>query len=47
MMRAVSDSAVDFLGAPRALVDPGRALPFEGESNTLMSTRVRAAGVPR
>lgn len=37
MMRAVSNAPSAFLGAPRPKVDAGRALPFEGESNTLMS----------
>lgn len=37
MLRAVTNKPDDFLGAPRGLVDPGRALPFSGDPNTLMA----------
>ena len=43
MMRTVSTAPSDFLGGPRALVDPGRPLPFTGDSNTLMAN---AFGLP-
>jgi hypothetical protein len=38
VMRSVSGAPSAFLGAPRALVDAGRPLPFEGDSTTLMSS---------
>lgn len=43
MMRTVSSTPSQFLGGPRALVDAGRPLPFDGESNTLIA---RAFGLP-
>ena len=43
MTRAVSKRPADLLGDPRALVDPGRTLPFEGDPNTMMAN---AFGLP-
>jgi hypothetical protein len=43
IMRAVSAAPTEFFGAPRALVDAGRSLPFEGSANSLLS---RAFGLP-
>ncbi|MBC7841321.1 MAG: hypothetical protein H7099_03380 [Gemmatimonadaceae bacterium] len=43
MMRTVSATPTQFLGGPRALVDAGRPLPFDGDSNTLLA---RAFGLP-
>ena len=43
MMRTVSATPSQFLGGPRALVDAGRPLPFDGDSNTLLA---RAFGLP-
>jgi hypothetical protein len=43
VMRTVSAQPSEFLGGPRALVDAGRPLPFEGDSNVLLA---RAFGLP-
>jgi hypothetical protein len=43
MMRTVSSAPTEFLGGPRALVDPGRPLAFNGDSNTLLAN---AFGLP-
>jgi hypothetical protein len=43
VMRSVSTSPSDFLGGPRALVDPGRPLELGADANALMA---RAFGLP-
>ena len=43
MMRAVTETPTQFLGAPRSLVDPGVKLPFAGDATTIMAT---AFGIP-
>ena len=37
IMRSVTATPTQFLGRPRALVDPGRPLPFEGSTQVLMA----------
>ncbi len=37
MVRSVADAPQTLLGNPRLLADPGRALPFEGDPNRLIS----------